>query len=63
MRTNEEIMNAILDQVNHWIRIGKIVCIDRETVEEAAEMILTDEELAEAYKGRTSLISHCLMCL
>ena len=52
MRNIDEIFATVADQVRHWYRIGKIESMARETVEEAAEYVLSPDELDLAYDNR-----------
>ena len=61
MRTKEEIINDLAEQVMWWYRIGTIQQIDREAVMMASDEILTAEENALA--DRTGALSEVLMSI
>lgn len=61
MRTREEIINDLAEQVMWWYRIGTIQQIDREAVMMASDEILTTEENALA--DRTGALSEVLMAI
>lgn len=44
MRSRDEIIGALVEQVNWWHKIGKIGLIDMDDVLDAADSILTEEE-------------------
>lgn len=61
MRNRNDIIEAIVEQVEWSLKIGKVKLVDKEYVEETAEDILTAEEFIFAIE--TDAIRDALWCI
>lgn len=49
MRTYDECCEAVRDQLTWWYKIGKISIYDRDSVDEAIDITLTEDEQDMCY--------------